>query len=277
LLPSCQQKESSEAGNWRWPFLAFATAILCLLVCAPNVYPSQTTLAWDPNQSSEFVGYRLHYGDSSRSYSATVDVGNQITCTVADLARGLTYYFAVTAYQYGRESDFSNEVSQIIYEDGEDFALSGWDFCNDDAGGGNINNVFDEDRQRNVIELTGSGLRNCYRLRRPDFTDWNNSSQFVIQWSMKCSEFFRVVLLARTTAGLRYLRYSPVEGNAFLKEPHFDFGLGGSASDGQWHTFTRDLQADLDMARTGVTILEVKRLLIRGSGRVDDIKMRQSP
>lgn len=82
----------------------------------------------------------------------------------------------ITARQYGGESDFSNEVSQTVYEDGEDFALSGWDFCSDDAGGKNINKVFDKDRQRNVIKLTGWGLRNGYRLRRPYFTDWNNSA-----------------------------------------------------------------------------------------------------
>jgi hypothetical protein len=278
LLPSYEQEESAEVRNWRWPFAAFASAIFCLLAFATNVYPAQTSLAWDPNQPSEVAGYRLHYGDSSRSYSADVDVGNQTTCTVADLAIGLTYFFAVTAYdQYGRESDFSNEVSQTIYEDGEDFTLSGWDFCSQDVGGGNINNVFDEDRQSNVIELKGSGLRNCYRLRRPDFTGWNNSSQFVIQWSMKYSEFFRVALVTRTTAGLCYLGYSPVEENAFGEESYLDFGLGSSASDGQWHTFTRDLQADINMALPGTTILEVKRFLIRGSGSVDDIRMRQSP
>ena len=50
------------------------------------------------------------------------------------------------------------------------------------------------------------------------------------------------------------------------------FGLGTDAMDGQWHTFVRDLQADLNMAQPGVTILEVNGFLIRGSGMVDDIK-----
>ncbi len=43
--------------------------------------------------------------------------------------------------------------------------------------------------------------------------------------------------------------------------------------DGQWQTFYRDLQADLEEAQPGVTILEVNGFLIRGSGRVDDIRL----
>ena len=43
--------------------------------------------------------------------------------------------------------------------------------------------------------------------------------------------------------------------------------------DGQWHTYVRDLQADLNTAQPGVTILEVNGFLIRGSGMVDDIKL----
>ena len=48
-------------------------------------------------------------------------------------------------------------------------------------------------------------------------------------------------------------------------------GLGSSVIDGQWHTFTRDLQTDLGDAQPGVTILEVNGFLIRGSGKVDSI------
>ena len=41
--------------------------------------------------------------------------------------------------------------------------------------------------------------------------------------------------------------------------------------DGRWHTFVKDLQADLDEAQPGEKILEVNGFLIRGSGKVDDI------
>jgi len=54
------------------------------------------------------------------------------------------------------------------------------------------------------------------------------------------------------------------------------FALGGHVRDGQWHTVVRDLQADLNQAQPGVTILEVSCFLTRGSGRVDDIKLKSS-
>ena len=52
-----------------------------------------------------------------------------------------------------------------------------------------------------------------------------------------------------------------------------EYGLGPDAMDGQWHTFVRDLQADLEGAQPGVTILEVNGFLIRGSGMLDDIML----
>lgn len=42
---------------------------------------------------------------------------------------------------------------------------------------------------------------------------------------------------------------------------------------GQWHTLVRDLQQDLADVEPGVIILEVNGFYIRGSGRVDDIKL----
>jgi len=48
-------------------------------------------------------------------------------------------------------------------------------------------------------------------------------------------------------------------------------GLGYNTSYCEWSTFVRDLAADLTAAEPGNTIIEVNRLLVRGSGRMDDI------
>jgi PKD repeat protein len=57
----------------------------------------------------------LHYGTSSRSYTAQVDVGNTTSRTVSNLTDGSKYYFAVTAYDQSRvESGFSNEVVATV-------------------------------------------------------------------------------------------------------------------------------------------------------------------
>lgn len=73
--------------------------------------PAQVTMMWDPNTEPDLSGYKLHYGASSGNYTASVDSGNQTSCTITGLARGTTYYIAATAYNTaGLESGYSNEV-----------------------------------------------------------------------------------------------------------------------------------------------------------------------
>ncbi|MCR4437662.1 MAG: fibronectin type III domain-containing protein [bacterium] len=71
-------------------------------------------IAWQANSEPDVAGYRLHYGPSSHHYLWTLDVGNTTSALVDDLARGMRYYFAVTAYDStGNESLFSSEVSGV--------------------------------------------------------------------------------------------------------------------------------------------------------------------
>ena len=72
------------------------------------------TLAWNTSAGPEVVGYRVHLGAASGNYTSSVMVGNVTINTVPGLTSGLTYYFAVTAYDAdGRESLFSNEISFV--------------------------------------------------------------------------------------------------------------------------------------------------------------------
>ena len=94
------------------------TALISVLVCVsffvltPNAYPVQVMLVWDPVIHPDLAGYKIYWGNSSRNYNVSTDVGNQTSCTIRDLIDNETYYFAATAYSiYGEESDFSNEVS----------------------------------------------------------------------------------------------------------------------------------------------------------------------
>ena len=60
----------------------------------------------------------MYYGTASRSYSQALGSGNYVTTTtstVSGLARGHTYYFAVTGFgSDGTESAYSNEASKLI-------------------------------------------------------------------------------------------------------------------------------------------------------------------
>jgi len=71
------------------------------------------TLAW--NASAGAAGYHLYYGGVSQKYTNMVDAGGATNCTVTGLNVGITYYFAVTAYDVvGLESPFSPEISYTI-------------------------------------------------------------------------------------------------------------------------------------------------------------------
>jgi type IV pilus assembly protein PilY1 len=72
---------------------------------------NKVTLAWDPNTEPDLAGYIIYYGHESRNYLYFINVGNQLSCTIADLQPGETYYFSATAYNTsGAESDYSIEV-----------------------------------------------------------------------------------------------------------------------------------------------------------------------
>lgn len=75
---------------------------------------SSVALAWNRSTSTNVTGYRVYYGVASRNYSNSVVAGNVTTNTVPGLAGGVTYFFAVTAYNAsGLESAFSNEFSHV--------------------------------------------------------------------------------------------------------------------------------------------------------------------
>jgi hypothetical protein len=76
--------------------------------------PYRVTLAWNGSPSPEVTGYRVYYGAASGDYTTSIVVGNVTTNTVSGLASGVTYFFAVTAYDAnGVESILSNEISFV--------------------------------------------------------------------------------------------------------------------------------------------------------------------
>lgn len=69
-------------------------------------------LNWNHSPSPGVAGYRVYYGTTSGNYSNSVVLGNVTTNTFSGLMGGVTYFFAVTAYDAnGLESNFSNESS----------------------------------------------------------------------------------------------------------------------------------------------------------------------
>ncbi|HNT14962.1 MAG TPA: Ig-like domain-containing protein [Verrucomicrobiota bacterium] len=94
----------------------FATVVTLLIVSitSPGSFSARAAevrLAWDPSPDPQVVGYRIHYGPGSGSYTNAITVGAATTATISGLLVGATYYFAATAFNTnGDESVFSNEV-----------------------------------------------------------------------------------------------------------------------------------------------------------------------
>ena len=60
------------------------------------------------------AGYEMHYGTTSGEYDYSVNVGNFRSCTISGLQEGVTYYFAVTAYNDTSDSNYSDEIAYTI-------------------------------------------------------------------------------------------------------------------------------------------------------------------
>lgn len=95
-----------------------------------------------------------------------------------------------------------------------------------------------------MIELLSTGIQNGFRLRNDHGSKWPNSTDFVVKWSMKYSEFFRVYIDSQTTEGHLYSQNEPIEGGVHGNSEYVVYGLGSGANKGKWQTFTRDLQVD---------------------------------
>jgi len=160
----------------------------------------------------------------------------------------------------------------IVYEDAEDGDTLGWVVYDASPAGATISNVYDADRASRVIALSGSGTLNGFNLQNEDGSPWQHTDGFNFEWSMKCFQEVYVFFDVETDAGHRWIYYAAVDYDSLGTGEYVQHGVGSAVTDGQWHTFLRDLQADLSAAQPGVSILEVNGLSIRGSAWVDDIK-----
>ncbi len=164
-------------------------------------------------------------------------------------------------------------VVPVIYEDAEDDTLGRWSIYGDIPPGVVITNVFDEERQSRVINFSGTG-NNGFSLRKENGIAWNNTKNFVIQWSFKYSLDYTIYVDCKTSSGHRWLKYTFADINKLGTGESVEHGLGLSTKDGKWHTIIRNLQVDLNDAQPGATILSVDGVNIRGAGRWDDIMLK---
>jgi len=178
-------------------------------------------------------------------------------------------------------SQFRDDVSSdiITHEDAQEIQTppDGWSFFSTTAGS-TATNVLEHNGR--AIELSGNnGTNNGFT-----YTTFPVSSGFVASWSMKYAEDFRFFVEARTTdfGGDRvFFEYTPDTSNLqYTASGSFRLiknGLGVNAIDGNWHTYTRDIEADLKTLFPDDTVTEIRAFHIRGSGFLDDLETSSRP
>ena len=86
------------------------TLFLALVVISSESFSATVKLEWKQNSETDISGYRVHYGNGSRIYNTTIDVGPNINYSLS-LDQVGEYYIALTAYNSsGLESDYSTEL-----------------------------------------------------------------------------------------------------------------------------------------------------------------------
>jgi hypothetical protein len=89
------------------PLICGALSLLFLSTKAA----ASVTLSWNPNSEPDIAGYRIHYGTVAAPYSMSQD-SSTTSATIGNLMTGVTYTFAVTAYNSaGDESGYSMPLS----------------------------------------------------------------------------------------------------------------------------------------------------------------------
>jgi chitinase len=110
-----ENKQLPRIINLLFKAICSFAALTALVILVPATAHALTpvTVAWDENNPVP-EGYIIYWGTSSGNYSDSQDVGAATQYTIPDLQDGLTYYFAVKAYDDGNESDYSQEISHTV-------------------------------------------------------------------------------------------------------------------------------------------------------------------
>ena len=136
-------------------------------------------------------------------------------------------------------------------------------------GLGSIVEVYDHEKQSNVIEFSSHSNRDTYIIgARKGKKAWREKKSRTIKWSFKYSQNYVAMVTLTTVKGYRSLVYTANDKNfkSYI-------GLGSHTIAGEWVTITRNLEEDLRQQDPTNKIIAVNGFVIRGEGRISDVHM----
>jgi len=168
-----------------------------------------------------------------------------------------------------------NPLFATQYEDAEDKKTSGWVVYDNTPSGATITNIMDNQKNSRVIQLKGKGRLNSYALgAKSGNRAWNDTDAKTLQWSMNVEGKYKLYIYIDTTDGLRYLYYSYHDKDkGLISHKYVHHGLGRDSKDGEWHTYTRDLEKDLKKYEPNNSIVAVNGFRFQGDAKIDDISL----
>ena len=270
---------SEKNIKWSMKFNAYYTIYITLETANGQRYLKYTPI--NSNLGDLGNGY-FHFGLGSNSDAgqwvdmvrdldadlALVEPGNSVLAVNGFLVRGAGLIDDLELL------DNKPVLNDITYEDAEDGSTDGWIVYDATPEGATINNVVDTERDSKVIELSGSATQNGYMfgnwLGREGA--WAELDRKTITWDMKYSEYYSFFITVQTDNGRRYMYYSATsQDRGIVNDVYIHHGLGASYMDGKWHTVSVNLEKDLQEYEPDNHITSVNGILIRGSGKIDNI------
>ena len=169
-------------------------------------------------------------------------------------------------------------ATATIYEDAEDGTTSSWRVTDAKPAGAVVSNIFDTDKNSNVIQFEGEGRRNAYTIgAKKGANGWKNSHEKSIKWSMNFSEKFKFSLYADTEKGRRIFQFDyKNRDKGFYKKRYIKMGLGSKSMQGEWVDIHHNLEADLKRFEPDNSLIAINGMKIQGSGKIDNIELFQS-
>lgn len=155
--------------------------------------------------------------------------------------------------------------------------LSNWHIYDNDPADAIIIKEFDVNQNREIFYFLGAGQLNGYEsgATSGDLA-WNITQERTLAWNMKFYEKYQMYVLLKTTKGTRYIRYTNADGNqTILKDKYIRIGLGNETRRGNWTPISRDLNHDLKTFEPDNEILSVNGLRIKGTGKIDNLRLLQ--
>ncbi|MFA0812390.1 hypothetical protein [Microbulbifer epialgicus] len=183
-------------------------------------------------------------------------------------------------YTYNGNLNISTDFVHHSFNTSQNISTSDWQIYDSTPAGATLKSVYDSTLNRDVIEISGDGTSNGFRtLQGGQIDAWNITDGTKARAELKLSGEAILYYRLETSKGPAYVSY-----NSGVQEPYiyfssssnttyYTFPLEDTYRDGNWHTFERDILADVAYLDPAAEVQGIMAFYIRGNGRIGTIEV----